>query len=177
MHKLITWQQNMEPDQITSRNKNPLSSLATTQTRPPKVNTKTPEQHFPLMKLLPELRIRIYECVFADLIDSLTPRSLSTVQSIDDNLRRRLKGFLAPLHASRALRSEAIEVYCLSAKTRLATLRKTTEDIYEAINVLGEVPNWTILMEALALELVILKLENMLLVMKAKMSDGEEKRG
>jgi hypothetical protein len=92
------------------------------------------------MKLLPELRIRIYECVFADLANSLTPPSLSTIQNLDNHLGSRLSGFLALLHASRALRSEALEAYCLNAKARLAALGDTIRSMYAAIDVMGKAP-------------------------------------
>ena len=176
MHKLTTKQQTMEPDQIPSRNKNPLNSLATAQSRSNKAIAKAPEQHFPLMKLLPELRIRIYKCVFADLASSLTPPSLSTVQNLDDHLRLRLRGCLALLHASRALRSEAFEVYCLAVKVRLATLKKAIQGMYTDIDV-GKVPKWTILMDTHARELVLGKLGILLRVIKLVMSDGEGKCG
>jgi hypothetical protein len=129
------------------------------------------------MKLLPELRIRVYECVFADLANSLTPRSLSTIQALDDHLQSRLAGFLALLHASRALRSEALEVYCLYAKARLAALCETIKSMYAAIDVMGKVPNYAILMEAHARELVIGRLGVILRVIKFVMSDGKRKRG
>lgn len=167
----------MELDRIPSRDRNPLVSLATTRARPAKVITKASQQHFPLMKLLPELRIRIYEFVFVDLANSLTPPTLSTIQNLDGHLRMRLRGFLALLHASRALRSEALEVYCLSAKAHLAMLGKTTQGMYIAIDVLGEVRNWTILMQAHARELVIGKLGIFLRVIKFVTSDREEMRG
>lgn len=167
----------MELNKIPPFDKNPLHSLATTRGRPVNPNAKASQQHFHLMKLLPELRIRVYELVFADLATSLTPPSLTIVQNLDEHLRRRLKGFLALLHTSRALRSEAIEVYCLSAKVRLAALSKTLQSMYAAIEVLGKVPNWTILMDAHARELVIGKLGILLRVIKFVMSDGEEKRG
>ena len=128
------------------------------------------------MKLLPELRIRIYECIFADFADTLTPPSLSTVQNLDYHLRVGLKGFLALLHTSQALRSEAIEVFCLSTRARLATLSKTIQSMYAAIDMLGKVPDWTILMEAHARELVMGKLGSMLRVIKLVIDDGQEKR-
>jgi len=131
----------MELDQINSRGKNPLNSLTTAQSKSNKAIAKAPEQHFPLMKLLPELRIRIYECVFADLALSLTPPSLSTVQNLDDHLRPLLRGCLALLHASRALRSEALEVYCLAVNLRSATLKQAIQSMYAAIDVLGKVPD------------------------------------
>lgn len=167
----------MDVNRMPSHSKNPLASLATAQEISAKAIAKASQQHFPLMRLLPELRIRIYECVFADLADSLTPRSLSTIQNLDDHLRVRLKEFLALLHASQSLRSEAIEVYCLSAKARLAKLSKTIEDMYAAIDVFVKMPNWTILMEAHARELVMGKLEIVLRVIKFVMSDREGKRG
>jgi len=167
----------MELDQISFRHKNPLNSLFTARAKPAKANTKASEQHFPLMKLLPELRIRIYECIFADLADTLTPPSLSTVQSLDEHLRFGLKGFFALLHTSQALRSEAIEVYCLATRVRLATLSKTIQSMYAAIDGLGEVPNWTVLMEAHARELVMGKLGITLRVIKFVMDYGEERRG
>jgi len=167
----------MKRYQIRPHDKNPLATLNTVRERPVGTSTKAPEQHFPLMKLLPELRIRIYELVFTDLTISLTPPSLSTVQNLDDHLRLRLRGFLALLHASQLLRSEAIEVYCLSAKVRLAALSKTIQSMYAAIDGLGKVPNWTILMEAHARELVIGRLGDLLRVIKFVMSDGEERRG
>lgn len=172
-HKLTTEQQTMEPNKIPSHDKNPLASLATARETSAKMIAKTSQQHFPLMKLLPELRIRVYELVFADLATSLTPPSLTIVQNLDEHLQRRLKGFLALLHTSRALRSEAVEVYCLSAKVRLAALSKTIQSLYAAIEVLGKVPNWTILMEAHARELVIGKLGTKLRVSRFAMSDGE----
>ena len=162
---------------MPSHSKNTLASLATAQEISAKAIAKASQQHFPLMRLLPELRIRIYECVFADLAGSLTPRSLSTIQNLDDHLRVRLKEFLALLHASQSLRSEAIEVYCLSAKARLAKLSKTIEDMYAAIDVFVKMPNWTILMEAHARELVMGKLEIVLRVIKFVMSGREGKRG
>jgi hypothetical protein len=167
----------MEPDQITSRDKNPLNSLTTAQSRSNKAIAKAPERHFPLMNLLPELRIRIYGCVLADLADSLTPPSLSTVQNLDDHLRPRLRGCLALLHAGRALRSEALDVYCLAVKARLATLKQAIQSMYAAIDVLGKVPDWKMLMEALARELVLSRLGFLLRVIKFVMNDGEEKRG
>lgn len=136
----------MKPDRILSCDQNPLASLATAPEISAKAITKVSQQHFPLMKLLPELRIRIYECVFEDIADSLTPRTLSTIQDLEEHLRGRLRGFLALLHASRALRSEAIEVYCLSAKARLAKLSRSIENMYAAIDVLVKMPDWTILM-------------------------------
>jgi hypothetical protein len=175
-HKLTTEQQNMELDRTPSRDKNPLNVFDTSRARPVKTITKPPDQHFPLMKLLPELRIRIYECVFADLANFLTPPSLSTVQNLDDHLQSRLLGFLALLRASRALRSEALGVYCLYAKARLATLGETIKSMYAAIDVMGKAPNWTILMEAHARELVIGKLGILLRVIKFVMN-GEGKRG
>lgn len=62
----------MELNRIPSHDRNPLASLATAQISV-KAIPKASQQHFPLMKLLPELRIRIYECVFSDLVDTLTP--------------------------------------------------------------------------------------------------------
>lgn len=176
-HKLTTEQQTMELNKIRSHDRNPLASFTTVRGTSARTIAKTSEQHFPLMKLLPELRIRIYELVFADLAISLTPPSLSTIQTLDDHLRVRLKGFLALLHTSRSLRAEAIEVYCLSAKMRLAALSKTMQSMYAAIDVLGKVPSWTILMEAHARELVIGKLGILLRVIKFVISDGEAKRG
>jgi len=177
MHKLTTEQETMELHRIPSHDMNPLRSLASTRAKPAKAITKASQQHFPLMKLLPELRIRIYECVFAHLADALTPRSLSTVQNLDDHLRGRLRGFLTLLHASRALRSEAIEVYCLSAKARLAALSKAIQSMYTAIDVLSEVLNWVVLMEAHVRELVIGKLGILLRVIKFVTSNGQDKRG
>lgn len=174
---LTICQQTMEVNRMPSHSKNTLASLATAQEISAKAIAKASQQHFPLMRLLPELRIRIYECVFADLAGSLTPRSLSTIQNLDDHLRVRLKEFLALLHASQSLRSEAIEVYCLSAKARLAKLSKTIEDMYAAIDVFVKMPNWTILMEAHARELVMGKLEIVLRVIKFVMSGREGKRG
>jgi hypothetical protein len=129
------------------------------------------------MKLLPELRIRIYELIFADLTNSLTPPFLSTIQNLDNHLRVRLRGFLVLLHTSRALRSEAIEVYCISAKARLVTLSETIRGLYAAIEVSGRVPNWKILMEAHARELVMGKLGFVLRVIKFVMSEVEGKHG
>jgi hypothetical protein len=176
-HKLTTEQQNMELDRTPSRDKNPLNVFDTSRARPVKTITKPPDQHFPLMKLLPELRIRIYECVFADLANFLTPPSLSMIQNLDDHLRSRLSGFLALLHASRALRSEALEVYCLYAKARSATLGETIKSTYTAFDVMGEAPNWTILMEAYVRELVIGKLGILLRVIKSVMKEEEGKHG
>lgn len=167
----------MELDHTPSHNKSPLASLATTREIPAKAIAKASQQQFPLMKLLPELRIRIYECAFADLADTLTPRSLSTIQNLEDHLRLRLKGFLALLHASRALRSEALEAYCLSAKSRSAALSKAIQSMYVAIDVFSDVPNWTILMEAHARELVMERLGILLRVIKFAMGDGKKKRG
>jgi hypothetical protein len=167
----------MELNQISSRDKNPLNSLDITPTIPLSHDIKPLEQRFPLMNLLPELRIRIYECVFADLADTLTPQSLSTVQNLDDHVQARLGAFPALLHASRALRSEALEVYCLYAKARLATLGETIKSMYAAIDMMGKAPNWTILMEAHARELVIGKLEIFLRVIKFVMNDRKRKRG
>ena len=62
-------------------------------------------------------------------------------------------------------------------KTHLSTLKKAIQDMHEAIDVLGEVPSWTILMEAHARELVLVKLEVLLRVIKFVMSDREETRG
>ena len=176
-HMLTTEQQNMELDRTTSQNKNPLNIVATSRARPVKTINHPPDQHFPIMKLLPELRIRVYECVFADLANSLTPRSLSTIQALDDHLQSRLSGFLALLHASRAVRSEALEVYCLYAKARLKTLGESIKRMYARIDVSGKVPDWTILMEAHARELVIGKLGIFLRVIKFVMSNGKRKRG
>ena len=167
----------MELDRIASRKKNPLASLAAEQAMPAKAIIKASQQHFPLMELLPELRIRIYECVFADLASSLTPRSLSTVQNLDDHLRVRLKEYLALLHASRALRSETIEVYCLRAKASLATLGKTIQSMYAGIDLSRKIPSWAILMEAHARELAMAKLQTFLLVIKFVMIKREGKRG
>lgn len=165
----------MELNRIPSHDRNPLASLATAQISV-KAIPKASQQHFPLMKLLPELRIRIYECVFSDLVDTLTPPTLSTIQSLDDYLRGRLLGFLALLHANRVLRREAIEVYCLSAKAHLAMLGNTIQGMYAAIDVLGEVHDWTILMETHARELVIGKLAILFRVIKFVISDGKGKR-
>jgi len=178
MRRLTTKQKTMRLNRILSRDKNPLaSSLATARGTSAKAIAKTSQQPFPLMKLLPELRIRIYECIFADLADTLTPPSFSTVQDLDDHLRVRLRSFLALLHASRALRFEAIEVYCLSTKAHLAMLSKTIKGMYKAIDVLGKVPDWTTLMEAHARELVTGKLWIFVRVIKFVMSDREGKRG
>ena len=174
---LTICQQTMEVNRMPSHSKNTLASLATAQEISAKAIAKASQQHFPLMELLPELRIRIYECAFADLADTLTPPALSTVQSLDDHLQGRLRGFLALLHASRALRCEAIEVYCLSAKTHLTMIGKTIQGMYAAIDVLGEVPDWTILMETHARELMIGKLGTFLRVIKFVMSGREGKRG
>lgn len=176
-HKLATEQQTMELDAVHSRDQNPLEGLNTIPAIPLEANTRAPGQQFPLMELLPELRIRIYECVFADLANSLTPWSLSTIQNLDDHMRPRLQDFLALLHASRALRSEALEAYCLTAKARLASLRKAIQSMYAAIHVLGKMPNWTALVEAHARKLVIGKLGIFLRVIKFAMDDGGEKRG
>lgn len=167
----------MKLDRSLSHDKNPFASLTTARERSAEAISKASQQHFPLMELLPELRIRIYECAFADLADTLTPPTLSTIQTLDDHLQGRLRGFLALLHASRALRCEAIEVYCLSAKTHLAMLGKKIQGMYAAIDVLGEVPDWTILMETHARELAIGKLGTFLRVIKFVMSDREGKRG
>lgn len=167
----------MELDQILFHGKNPLASLATPRETSANTIAKASQQHFPLMKLLPELRIRIYELVFADLAISLTPSSLSTIQNVDDHLQSRLRGFFALLHTSRALRAEALEAYCLTAKMHLAMLSKTIRGMYTAVEVLGKVPDWVILMEAHARELVIGKLGTLLRVIKFVMSDGKEKRG
>jgi hypothetical protein len=167
----------MEMNRILSRDRNPLNSLATSRARSVKTTNQTSDQNFPIMKLLPELRIHIYECVFADLANFLTPRSLSTIQNLDDRLQSRLSDFLALLHASQALRSEALEVYCLYAKARLRTLGETIKSMYAAIDVMGKVPNWTNLMEAHARELVLGKLAIFLRVIKFVMSDGKRKRG
>jgi hypothetical protein len=176
-HELTTEQQSMEQDRIPSRYKNPLYSLSAARARPVKTVTKPPDQHFPIMKLLPELRIRIYECVFADIANYLTPRSLSTIQNLEDHLQVRLGIFFALLHASRALRFEALEVYCLYAKARLATLGETIKSMYAQIDVMGKAPDWTILMEAHVRELVIGRLETLLRVIKFVMSDGKGKSG
>lgn len=176
-HKLTTKQQAMEINRHPSHDSNPLASLATAREMSVKTIAKASQQHFPLMKLLPELRIRIYECVFADLADALIPPTLSTIQNLDDHLWDWLRSFLALLHASRALRSEAIEVYCLSAKSRSAKLSKTIENMYAAIDALGKAPDWTILMEAHARELMIGKLAILLRVIKFTMDHGREKRG
>jgi hypothetical protein len=167
----------MELNRIPSRDKNPLFYITAAAETPSKARPKALEQRFPLMKLLPELRIRIYEFVFADVANSLTPRSLSTSQNLDDYLQSRLSGFLALLHASRAVRSEALEVYCLYAKARLKTLGEIIKSMYAAIDLMGKVPSWTILMEAHARELVIERLEIFLRVIKFVISDGKGNRG
>jgi hypothetical protein len=167
----------MKLGQNPPRNKNPLHSLAVTKARPFKADPKVPEQCFPLMKLLPELRIRIYECVFADFKSSLTPPSLSTIQNLDDYLRTRLRGFLALLHASRALRSEGVEVYCRMAMTDLLALKKTVQDIYTLIGILSEVCNWMLLMDMHAQQLAMGKLGILLRVIKYVVNDGHGKQG
>jgi hypothetical protein len=56
-------------------------------------------------------------------------------------------------------------------------LAKTIQGMYAAIDVLGKVPDWTILMETHARELAIGKLGTFLRVIKFVMTDREDKRG
>ena len=99
----------MQPAQNPLLVKDLPDNLTTTRAKSLKGNTAIPDQQFPLMKLLPELRIRIYECIFADLADSITPPSLSTIQNLDEHLRLHLRGFLTLLYASQVLRSEGVD--------------------------------------------------------------------
>ena len=147
-------------------------NLATVWAKSLKGNTTVPDQRFPLMKLLPELRIRIYECIFADLADSIPPPSLSTLQNLDEHLRLHLRGFLALLHASQVLRSEGIEVYCRVAKARSATLDKSIRELYRLIELSSGVFNWKLLMEMHARQLAMRKVETMFRVVRSAMSGG-----
>ena len=122
------------------------------------------------MKLLPELRIRIYECIFADLADSITPPSLSTIQNLDEHLRLHLRSFLALLHASRALRSEGIEGYRHAAKARSATLDKNIRELYRLNELSDGVFSWKLLMEMHARQLAMRKVETMLRVVRFALS-------
>jgi len=165
----------MKPEPDSPRDQNPLRSLAATRARPLKASTNDVGQHFPLMRLLPELRIRIYEFVFADLATSLTPRSLSTIQNLDEHLRPRFKCFLKLLHASRTLRSEGIEIYCRMAMAQLLALNKAVKHIYTLLFTPGEVVNYSVLMELHAQQLAIEKLEILLRVIKYVVNDGHVK--
>ena len=147
-------------------------NLATVWAKSLKGNTTVPDQRFPLMKLLPELRIRIYECIFADLADTITPPSQSTLQNLDEHLRLHLRGFIALLHASQVLRSEGIEVYCRAAKVQSATLNKNIRELYGLIKLSGGVFSWNLLMEVHARQLAMRKVETMFRVVRFAMSGG-----
>jgi hypothetical protein len=165
----------MKPELDSPRGKNPLHSLATARVRPLKANTN--DLHFALMKLLPELRIRIYEFIFADLANSLTLRSLSTIQNLNEHLRPRFKSFLKLLRASRILRSGGIEVYCRMAMAQLLALNKIVQHMYTLIGVSGEVGNWKLLMKLHAQQLAMGELGILLRVIRFVVNEGHGKCG
>jgi hypothetical protein len=88
------------------------------------VEAGSPDQLFPFMELLPELRIRVYEYLFEDLAASVIPPTLSPIQirSPNDCQRPHVRNTLAILHTSRIFRAECLEVYSRLQKIQAASI-------------------------------------------------------
>jgi hypothetical protein len=89
------------------------------------VEPRSPDQLFPFMELLPELRIRVYEYLFEDIAASIIPPTLSPIQirSLNDCQRPHIPNTLALIHTSRIFRTECLEVYSRLQKIQAASLR------------------------------------------------------
>jgi hypothetical protein len=82
------------------------------------------DQLFPFMKLLPELRICVYEYLFEDLAASIMPSAISLIQlkRLIDYQRPHLRNILALLQTSRIFRTECMEVCSRLQKIHAAKL-------------------------------------------------------
>jgi hypothetical protein len=86
--------------------------------------TKSTDQLFPFMRLLPELRIRVYEYLFEDFVASmmLPTFTRAQIQSLNDYQRPHIRNTFALLHTSQVFRTECMEVYARLQKVHAARL-------------------------------------------------------